>query len=209
MPQLLVLGVTGVLRPLRDLWVAEAGCLADWVAAAAGGPIPEFASLYLRARDREERSPLDAALGAAGLRISASARRQAELLRRAAVPPPAPDAAAEAALHRLTALAPLVLLDRGPRARMERWLRRLGMGTVAGRHLWLDDLGAQARPPSPLGFRWLARGRGLPPQECLYVAGSAALAGAARAAGWRVLAGDFAPTASWDLARLAVRLARD
>ena len=87
------------------------------------------------------------------------------------------------AIRSVAARSTVVLLDHEAPDALERWLAECARESVQA--FWPGRLGRQARPPSPLPFRWLARRFGHRPSECLCVAGSEWLLRGARRAGWQ------------------------
>lgn len=86
------------------------------------------------------------------------------------------------ALRSVAACYTVVLLDHEAPDAVDRWVAACGRESVHA--FWTGRLGRQARPPSPLPFRWLARRFGHRPAECLCIAGSEWLLRGARRAGW-------------------------
>lgn len=205
MVEVIVLGVAGVLQPVDAAWAAEvAAALQDlarnglpaadferraWARMRAGEPAP----LARAVRDRAPHWP------------PARVRALLQTVRDAV--PARTNGPHLDALRFLRASHRLALLDRGPASRMEAWVAGLGVADLVGRRLWTDDLGAQARPPRSLAFRWLAERLDLRPRECLYVPGTSLLRQAALGAGWRVWGDAPDPSRCVDLEGLVAAVA--
>jgi len=179
-----VFGIAGVLQPRAAVVEAEIDTALAWL-GRRGIQVPELRALTLGRYNGGERAPLDCSLRSLGIRLAAFERFELQVALRSAVP--AATGNPRPWLRSLQGRCHLGLLDAGPGARLDTWVARLGLGDVAERQLWTEDLGAAAAPPRRLAFRWWAARCDARPQACLYVAGRADLAAAARHAGWRVI----------------------
>jgi FMN phosphatase YigB (HAD superfamily) len=204
MLEVVALGVTGVLKPREDLWTAEITSARAWL-TERGFSIPGFETAALAAYRGGEQAPLWRALRQSGLHLAIEARRALQCSVQRAVPPPA--ASLRSTVRSLVGDLRLVFLDAGDGRRMDAWIANLGLARLAERHVWTDDLGGEARPPSPLAFRWLQDRLGVSASRCLYVAGCPLLRRAALAAGWQVCPGaDPSPRSCLDLESLSLGL---
>jgi len=61
------------------------------------------------------------------------------------------------ALRDLSSRTPVVFLDDGPADELEAWARNTGAADLAAFRLWTRRLGGQAKAPSRLPFRFVAR----------------------------------------------------
>jgi FMN phosphatase YigB (HAD superfamily) len=194
MLQAVVLGFSGVLASWDAVRRGE-------IAAATAGlsPCDTARAAFAAAAGRRHGEPawIARALVDAGIPVEAALGRQLVLAARSAPPLPEPHLHRDA-LRSLARRYVVGLLDGGVRERMEAWLEASGMADLFRHRLCIEDLGACARPPRPTAFRFLARRLDLAPQECLYAAGTAALAEAAATAGWHVVRFEAPPAATFD-----------
>ena len=201
MVQAVVLGLVGVLDSMAAVRRAEIDAFVDWI-AARGGRRDDAAGAAASGAPGWQ----SAALRAAGLAPQSQLACEGVQHARAAAPPCDPTAL-RAWMEPVRGVVPVTFLESGPRARLDAWCAALGTPAGGVPRVWTRDLGADAEPPRPLAFRWLARRLDLPAHACLYVAGRAELAAAARAAGWQqvLLSRPLDPGFDWDAA-LAGRL---
>jgi FMN phosphatase YigB (HAD superfamily) len=182
-----VLGVIGVLQSREALRRAQVEAAVAHLRSSGFAPesFPTPALGQLEDGNRPLR--VSRALRATGVILPAAIERQ--VVRAAANAYPRTVLAPEhrQALKQLRVRFRLALLDDGEGARMDPWVRSLGLDSLFERQLWTSDLCRQARSPSPYPFRWLADRFGLRPKECMYVSGAQGLRRAATAAGWRVI----------------------
>jgi len=179
MVQAVVLGLAGVFDTIAALRAAEVAAFAEWVVARGGRRAAVLDAIAMGGPGWRS-----AALRAAGLRPQSPLACEATLHAGSALPHSDRDAAL-AWIEPVRGSLPIALLESGPLARLDAWSEALGLGGVAGTHLWTASLGRDAAPPRPLAFRWLAKRLDLPAHACLYVAGRPELAHAAQAAGWQ------------------------
>jgi FMN phosphatase YigB (HAD superfamily) len=194
MLQAVVLGIGGVLGAWETLRQAEIDAACAWL-SAQGIASERFAA----AAQRRHGQPawVTRALADSHCHLPSGACRELVLATRAAIPAAAPTPH-RAGLVDLARRHVLGALDCGPRLRLERWSERLGVADLFRHRLCTDDLGGAAQPPRVAAFRFLARQLDLRAAECLYLAGAPAVARAARAAGWHVVAFAMPPGADFD-----------
>jgi len=87
------------------------------------------------------------------------------------------------ALRDLAASTAVVLLDAGPADDLESWARQTGVADLAAFRLWTGRLGGQAKAPSRLPFRFVARRLEIACDASLYVGCDDGLLEAARRCG--------------------------
>ena len=98
-----------------------------------------------------------------------------------------------AAIRDLSASRAVVLLDAGPMDDLESWARHTGVADLAAFRLWTGRLGGQAKAPSRLPFRFVARRLEIACDASLYVGCDEGLLEAARRSG----------CATWDIRQKA------
>ena len=86
-------------------------------------------------------------------------------------------------LREIASHTPLVLLERGPFDSLEEWSQSRGVAAIATFRLWTGRLGAQAKPPSRLPFRFIQRRIDVTPGHSIYIGCDEATMFAARRAG--------------------------
>ena len=96
------------------------------------------------------------------------------------------DAGRRSALRALAQIAPVALVERGPADALETWAQRSGSAGLVSFRLWTERLGAQARPPSRLPFRFIQRRLDVPCSRSLYIGGDSEMLDAALRAGCQV-----------------------